>query len=163
MTDSASPRSSERRAHLRFSIIGSLLAAPPAAGQLKAEIEILAEKTWRHPVTGKSCRFAFSTIERWYHRARRQKTDPVSALKRKVRSDAGRQVSVGGHLNRALLDQYAAHKNWSCRLHYDNLIALAAGQDELGWVPSYSTVRRCCRSPPKEVAHVDPSDGGETA
>jgi len=71
MTDSASPRSSERRAHLRFSIIGSLLAAPPAAGQLKAEIEILAEKTWLHPVTGKSCRFAFSTIEHRTTRGRR--------------------------------------------------------------------------------------------
>jgi transposase InsO family protein len=142
MTDSASPRSSERWAHLRFSIIGPLLAAPPAAGELKAEIEVLADKTWRHPVNGQPCRFAFSTIERWYHRARRQKSDPVSALKRKVRSDAGRQASIGGQLHRALLDQYAAHKNWSCRLHYDNLIALVAGQDELGVVPSYSTVRR---------------------
>jgi putative transposase len=142
MTDTASPRSSECWAHLRFSIIGPLLAAPAAAGQLKAEIEALAEKTWRHPVTGKPCRFAFSTIERWYHRARREKTDPVSALKRKVRSDAGLQTAIGGLLHRALLDQYAAHKNWSCRLHYDNLIALAAGQPELGPIPSYSTLRR---------------------
>jgi transposase InsO family protein len=142
MTDSASSRSNERWSHLRFSIIGPLLAAPPAAGQLRAEIEALAEKTWRHPVTGQPCRFAFSTIERWYHRARRQKTDPVGALKRKVRSDAGRQAAVGGPLHRALLEQYAAHKNWSCRLHCDNLIALVAINPELGPIPSYSTLRR---------------------
>jgi putative transposase len=142
MTDSPGSRSTERWAHLRFSIIGPLLAAPPPAGQLKAEIEALAGKTWRHPMTGKPCQFAFSTIERWYHRARRQKTDPVSALKRKVRSDAGRQASVGEVLHRALLDLYADHKNWSYRLHYDNLVALAASTPELGPVPSYSTVRR---------------------
>jgi putative transposase len=142
MTDSPSSRSHERWAHLRFSIIGPLLAAPPPAGQLKAELTALAEKTWRQPVTGQPCRFAFSTIERWYHRARRQQTDPVGALKRKVRSDAGRQTAVGGLLHRALLDQYAAHKSWSCRLHHDNLMALAASKDELGPIPSYSTLRR---------------------
>jgi transposase InsO family protein len=142
MTDSPSSRSPESWAHLRFSIIGPLLAAPPPAGQLKLELTALAQKTWRHPVTGQPCRFAFSTIERWYLRARRQKTDPVSALKRKVRSDAGRQTAVAGLLQRALLDQYAAHKSWSCRLHYDNLIALAAGKGELGPIPSYSTLRR---------------------
>src|SRR5271157_980543 len=56
----------ERWAHLRFSVIGQLLAAPPDKGELKAAIEGLAARTWRHPTTGEPVRFGFSTIERWY-------------------------------------------------------------------------------------------------
>ena len=40
------PRVHERWAHLRFSVIGQLLAAPPAKGELKAAIEGLAGRTW---------------------------------------------------------------------------------------------------------------------
>ena len=47
-----------------------------------------------------------------------------------------------GAIAPGLADQYAIHKGWSCRLHYDNLIALAAGKPELGPIPSYSTLRR---------------------
>ena len=43
------PRVHERWAHLRFSVIGQLLAAPPAKGELKAAIEGLAGRTWQHP------------------------------------------------------------------------------------------------------------------
>ena len=39
----------ERWAHLRFSVIGQLLAAPPDKGELKAAIEALAARIWRHP------------------------------------------------------------------------------------------------------------------
>ena len=39
------PRVHERWAHLRFSVIGQLLAAPPAKGELKAAIEGLAGRT----------------------------------------------------------------------------------------------------------------------
>ena len=42
----------ERWAHLRFSVIGQLLAAPPAKGELKAAIAALAARTWQHPTTG---------------------------------------------------------------------------------------------------------------
>jgi hypothetical protein len=56
----------ERWAHLRFSVIGQFLAAPPGKGALKAEIEALSERTWQHPTTGEPVRFGFSTIERWY-------------------------------------------------------------------------------------------------
>ena len=142
MTDPLSPRLHERWAHLRFSIVGPLLAAPPLTGELKTEIERLAEKTWRHPVTGEPTRFAFSTIERWYLKARRAKVDPVGALKRKIRKDAGRQESISERLCQTLCDQYSEHKNWSYRLHYDNLAALGAGDPDLGVIPSYCTVRR---------------------
>ena len=137
-----SPRSQERWAQLRFSVVGPLLAAPPSAGELKLELQVLAGKTWNHPITGASVRFGFSTIERWYHQARREKIDPVRALQRKLRKDAGRQKSVSEAIRRTILDQYAVHKNWSCQLHYDNLVAVAAEKPEIGPVPSYTTIRR---------------------
>ena len=56
----------ERWAHLRFSVVGQLLAAPPDKGELKTAIEGLAARAWRHPSTGEPVRFGFSTIERWY-------------------------------------------------------------------------------------------------
>jgi len=53
-------------ARLRFSVIGQLLAAPPAKGTLRSEIEKLAAREWCHPNTGKPVRFGASTIERWF-------------------------------------------------------------------------------------------------
>ena len=51
---------------MRFSVVGRLLAAPPPAGELRAEIEKLAAQEWRHPITGAPIRFSFSSVERWY-------------------------------------------------------------------------------------------------
>ena len=60
------PLKRDRWARLRFAIIGPLLAAPPAAGDLQAARAQLAARTWRHPLTGLETRFGASTIERWY-------------------------------------------------------------------------------------------------
>ena len=60
MTNSPGTRVHERWAHLRFSVIGHLLAAPPDNGELKPAIEALAARTWRHPATGEPTRFGFS-------------------------------------------------------------------------------------------------------
>ena len=38
-------------ARLRFSIIGPLLAAPPAPGELHGALRALSATTWRHPRT----------------------------------------------------------------------------------------------------------------
>ena len=57
-------------ARFRFSVIGHLLAAPPAKGLLCLELDQLAAREWRHPITGTVVRFGLSTIERWYYRAR---------------------------------------------------------------------------------------------
>jgi putative transposase len=84
----------ERWAHLRFSVIGQLLAAPPAKGELKAAIAALAARTWQHPTTGDPVQFGFATIERWYYRALKERADPVGVLRRKLRADAGRQVAI---------------------------------------------------------------------
>lgn len=136
------PRVHERWAHLRFSVIGQLLAAPPEKGELKVEIEALAARQWRHPTTGEPVRFGFSTIERWYYRALKERTDPVGVLRRKLRADAGRQVAVSDAVRQAVLAQYAAHKSWSVQLHHDNLVALAATTPDLEPAPSYATLRR---------------------
>jgi putative transposase len=69
----------QRWARLRFSVIGQLLAAPPPKGALYRELEKLAAREWRHPVSGEPVRFGVSTIERWYYRARRERHDRPSA------------------------------------------------------------------------------------
>src|SRR5690606_27588893 len=107
----------ERWAHLRFSVIGQLLAAPPPRGALRAELKRLCARTWQHPITGKPVRFALSTIERWLLRARRERRDPVAVLRRKVRADAGtQQVTLA--IRQQLRAQYATHPSWSVQLHY---------------------------------------------
>lgn len=145
MADRKQPSVHELWANFRFAVVGPLLASPPARGELRAELERLAAREWKHPVTGERMRFALSTIERWFHKARRKQQDPVGALRRKVRKDAGEQASMGEALRRALVIQHKSHPNWSAQLHYDNLVALAKSNPELGPVPSYSTVRRYMR------------------
>jgi len=131
---------------LRFSVVGQLLAAPPAKGELKAAIELLAARTWQHPTTGEPARFGFSTIERWYYRALKERTDPVGVLRRKRRSDAGQQHAISDAVRQIVLAQYAAHKGWSVQLHYDNLAALAETREDLKPLPCYETLRRFMRA-----------------
>ena len=115
-------------------------------GELRSELEKLAAREWRHPATGEPVRFAISTIQRWYYRCVRERHDPVGVLRRKVRTDAGRQIAMSDALKKALLEQYAAHKSWSVKLHHDNLVALAETMPSLRPVPSYLTVRRFLKS-----------------
>jgi transposase InsO family protein len=146
MADKPGSRVHERWARLRFSVIGQLLAAPPEKGALRAALEELAAREWRHPTTGVPVRFGVSTLERWFYRARNERQDPVAVLRRKRRQDAGEQASMTTALRQALLAQYAAHKSWSAKLHHDNLVALAETRSELRPVPSYTTVRRFLRT-----------------
>jgi transposase InsO family protein len=133
-------------AHLRFSIVGPLLSAPPVRGGLKAAIDELADKTWRHPVTGEPVRFSAKTIERWYYRARRADRDPVGALRKAIRRDAGHQAALGTALVGQLLEQYKQHPHWSVKLHVDNLRVQVDEDPSLGPMPGYSTVVRFMRA-----------------
>jgi len=146
MTDKRQTKTYDLWARLRFSVIAHLLADPPAKGALAAEIAKLAEREWRHPVTGEPVRFGHSTIERWLHRARRERQDPVGVLRRKPRQDAGHQMSMGMALRQFLRRQYAAHPSWSAQLHWANLVSAAKKEADLRPVPSYSTVRRFLRA-----------------
>ena len=140
--------SSHRKwAVFRFSVVGGLLASPPARGELRAELKALAAKTWAHPIAGTPTCFGLSTIERWYYTALKARENPVGALRRKVRSDAGTHPSLGDPLRVALESQHRDHRRWSYKLHYDNLGALARRRDsKLGALPSYSAVRRFMRA-----------------
>ncbi len=141
MADRDDPGTRDRWARLRFAIVGPLLAAPPAAGELQRALGELGSRTWRHPNTGVDVRFGVSTIERWYYAARAAQADPVSALKTQVRVDAGSQRSLNEALISAIQAQYRAHPGWTVQLHYDNLVA------ELGEsTPSYATVLRFFRT-----------------
>jgi transposase InsO family protein len=101
----------------------------------------LAERIWKHPIHGGEIQLAAATIERWYYAAKKERHDPVTALQRNIRKDAGR-VTLAPHVIAALERQYASHPHWTYQLHYDNLVALSKEDVALGRMRSYSTVRR---------------------
>jgi len=138
----AMPRPHEQWAYFRFSLIGPLLAAPPARGQLQARLQELAGREWYHPISGQWVRFGLSTIERWYYSARNQKRDPVAVLQRKIRSDSGEHPSLSSKLRQVLAAQYRQHPQWSYQLHTENLAVEAEQHPELGAMPSYGSVLR---------------------
>ena len=141
MHDHEKKRCGDRWARLRFLIVGPLLASPPGRGELQAEIARLAEKSWRHPRTGEAVRFGRSTIERWLSVARSSR-DPLAALGRAVRRDAGEQPSVGLALRQLVRQQYEEHPSWTVRLHYDNLLVRVGALSDGAPLPSYQSVRR---------------------
>ena len=102
MKDGDNESRRERWARFRFSVIGPLLAAPPGKCELRSELEKLASRDYRHPITGVPTRFGLSTIERWYYQAR-EAQDPVDELKNRRRKDAGEHPSLGLRLRPALL------------------------------------------------------------
>ncbi len=141
MTQKSDPSTAALWARFRFSVVGSLLSAPPGQGELKAALQSLAAKTWTHPVNGDEAHFATATIERWYYTARREKDDPVGVLRRAVRKDCGK-VSLAAEQIEHLLKQYEDHKHWTYQLHYDNLAAAVKAKPAMGPLRSYCTVRR---------------------
>jgi transposase InsO family protein len=122
-------------------VIGSLLSAPLARGELKPAIQSLAEKIWTHPVNGRDVQYAARTIEGWYYKARHAQDDPVRALQRAVRKDSGK-VSLSPKLAEHLRAQYHDHSHWSYQLHYDNLASAVKADPSLAPLCSYSTVKR---------------------
>ncbi len=70
MSRSDDEHAAQRWARLRLTIVGSLLASPPARGERQDRLRALAAQTWHHPIRGELVRFGFSTLERWYYRCR---------------------------------------------------------------------------------------------
>ena len=141
MSQKSDPSTAALWARFRFSVVGSLLSAPPGKGQTKAALQSLAARIWTHPVSGEETRFALATIERWYYTARRAKDDPVGVLRRTVRKDCGK-VSLTAEQIEHLRQQYEDHKHWTYQLHYDNLAAAVEAKPVMGRLRSYCTVRR---------------------
>lgn len=132
---------SAKWSRFRFAIIGSLLSAPPKKGELHQTLTELAQKQWIHPITGACVYFSFSTLERWFYKARRAK-DPVSILRSKRRSDADRSLKMNEKLKCVIQAQYREYPRWSYQLHVDNLKIRVKNTPELEPMPSYSTIRR---------------------
>ena len=135
-----------RWAHLRFAVIGPLLANPPEEGDLQQRLQQLADSEWEHPVTGAKIELGFSTIERWYYAVRGSEPDPFGKLARKTRKDAGSHPTISVKLSEAIAELYRDHPTWQYKLHVDNLRALAGEKPELGSVPSCATVTRYMKS-----------------
>lgn len=129
-------------ARFRYGVVAGLLASPVESGRLQEALQALSEKTYVHPTkAGATVTFGKSSIERWYYIARKA-DDPIGALGRKVRSDAGSYRVMPGSLLEALGQQYQGHKRWSYQLHRDNLAALLEERPALGPLPSYATLVR---------------------
>ena len=139
MTSVIDPLQRDRWARLRFAIIGPLLAAPPAAGELQSALTALSAKPWRHPLSGIDVRFGTSTLERWFYAARAA-SDPVAALRNRLRGDVGRFPSLAPRTIEILTAQYREHPGWTMQLHFDNLRVALKGSDTP--LPSYPTIRR---------------------
>jgi putative transposase len=129
----------DRWGRLRFSIIGPLLAAPPAPRELHRALQLLAAKTWRHPISGLDVGFGLSTLQRWYYAARHA-GDPVAALTDRLRGDISRFPSLTPLVIDTLTTQYREHPGWTVQLQVDNL--RAALKDSGITIPSYPTIRR---------------------
>jgi len=134
-----------RKAEFRFTVIGGLLSSPPSYGDLAKELESLAAKTWKDPISGENLRLSVPTIERWLHKARKEGQSPVTALQDKTRVDLGCSRAMNEELIREWKELYDKHPHWSLLLLYDNFRAWAHQQiPPLKEIPSYSTIRRLC-------------------
>ena len=143
MAERGGSRVHERWARLRFSVIGALLAAPPAKGALRAALAAIGGARMAPPEHRRASPLRCLDLGTMVSTAAATSSMiRSSVLRRKRRQDAGAQASMTPALRQALLAQYAAHKSWSAQLHHDNLVALAETRPELRPVPSYATVRR---------------------
>jgi len=145
MDDPGVPRW-ERWGQFRYSIIGGLLASPPEGGELTQALTELAQKRYRHPIHPERwVTYGFSTLEKWFHRARNA-ADPVQALGRKVRRDSGGSRALGPELLAELEALYQANSHWTVKLIYDNLAVLVEAKPQIGPLPSYQAVRKAMRA-----------------
>ena len=144
MSENDIPRP-ERWGRFKFSVIGGLLASPPEGGELQEALEQLALRTYQHPLhPGQSIQFGFSTIESWFYKAKGAQ-DPLAALRRKRRRDAGVSQALSPEFLAALEAQYLQDPRWTVQLHYDNLAVQGKRNPQWGTLACYQTVRRAMR------------------
>lgn len=147
MTDQSTIPSAVRWAQFRYGVVGPLLVAPPQQrGELRAQLQELADRVWPHPLTGAPVRFGCSTVERWYYTALRAK-DPITALSQRRRCDRGRFLAVPAVAQERLVEQYRQYPGWSTQLHAETLAAWWTTDAAVAGlpVPSVRTVQRFLR------------------
>ena len=108
-------------AKLRFSVIAGLLASPPEYGKLKDCFKLLASQTWKHPSREERLVFHWSTIERWYYRARNS-NNPIDSLTRKMRRDHRQSRRMHPLIIEALHNQYTDHLLVSRLNHIESVL-----------------------------------------
>lgn len=133
-------------AEFRFGVVGGLLSAPSEGGELALRIRELSKKDWKHPISKETVNFGVSTIERWYYQAKKKTTDPVGALRRKLRSDCGTTRHFSQEIKNWLMNNHREHSSWSYQLHADNLKVWLDEHPECGMNPSYASVLRFMQS-----------------
>jgi hypothetical protein len=129
----------------RLSVVGGLLASPPKKGELRAALQELSQKQWRHPENGEPVQYSFATVEEWFYLARKHPDDPVSALSNGRRRDRGHGRNLSEAFKAELMAQYRRFPDWTVKLHFDNLRTLVDQRSDLGPAPSYATVLRYMR------------------
>lgn len=130
----------------RYSVVSRIDIATLQRGELAVELRALASRDWEHPITGEVVRFAVSTIEGWYYKAKKA-ANPIEALSRKVRKDAGTFRAISDRLAQLIRRFHRKkRKTWSHLLHYQNIKVYVADRLEYGPVPSYATIRRYRKS-----------------
>ena len=123
----------ERWATLRFSVVGHLLAAPPARGALAARAraarreEMAAPDHRRADDVSASRPSSAGTTRRGTRRSIRS-----ACCGRKVRKDSAGKIAIADVLAQAMHAQYTAHRGWSYQLHHDNLVAWRRGRPRAG-------------------------------
>ena len=133
-------------AYFRHSVVSPLLSSPPDRGELQKELAKLAEKIWKHPISGEETYFKFSTIEEWYYRIRREKNDPISVLARKERLDKGTRRAISTEAAALIKRQYSEYPWWTVQLHAKNVASGLSSDDSKSLIPSYSSVLRYMRA-----------------
>ena len=129
----------EAVAMFRAAVVGHLVHATLARGQLRCALTELSTQSFRPPGADTARTYAFSTLERWYYA---YKNGGLEALKPKPRSDRGHGQNLSETLKTLLCDIRRAHPTASVPLIMDTLIR--QGQLEEG-VVSPSTIRRLFR------------------
>lgn len=132
----------QKSAH-RLSVIGELLSTHLKSGELRSCIQKLSNKVWKNPKTGVPVKYSFSTIERWYYRAKKEE-NPYEALKLKQRSDAGRICVFTSEMLEFFERQYVEYPKWTVKLHHDNFLVWAKRQGLKP--PCYNSTMRLFRS-----------------
>lgn len=127
-----------RWAEFRLAVVGHLIFCDVERGKLHAELKLLSEKKWKHPITGRPVIFGCSTIQRWYYTIL---NNPGARLRASRRSNLGYFTSLSEQVRHYLAKQAKMHPSWCYSQHHQTLVRYMK-EHGLGLPPGCSTVRR---------------------
>ena len=140
MDDLFAPKDhAEAVARFRAEVIGHLVRADLARGQLKCELETLSDQTFRPPGSKVTRRYGFSTLERWYYA---YKNHGLDGLRPKPRSDRGHAHRLTEAQRELICEIRRAHPTASVPLILDTLVRQGRLAED---AVSPSTIRRMFR------------------